>query len=104
MSSSVRYVLTEYLESALESATYDKLEDGTFAGNIEQCPGVVSFGRTLRECQSNLHSTLEDWVLLGLRLGHKLPLVGGIDLNNGIEPSARHSPSRHSKRKKSLRA
>jgi hypothetical protein len=24
---------------------------------------------------------LEDWILVGLRLGHKLPVLGEIDLN-----------------------
>ena len=28
-----------------------------------------------------LRSTLEDWILVGLRLGHKLPVLAGIDLN-----------------------
>jgi len=28
-----------------------------------------------------LRSTLEDWLLLGLKLGHALPEVNGINLN-----------------------
>ena len=28
-----------------------------------------------------LKSVFEDWVLLGLRLGHELPVINGIDLN-----------------------
>jgi hypothetical protein len=28
-----------------------------------------------------LRSTLEDWILLGLKLTHPLPVIGGIDLN-----------------------
>jgi len=35
----------------------------------------------LRGCERKLRSTLEDWILVGLRLGHKLPVLGGIDLN-----------------------
>jgi predicted RNase H-like HicB family nuclease len=97
----IRYVLTEYVEQALELASYDKLEDGTFAGNIVQCAGVISFGKTLRECQSELRSTLEDWVLLGLKLGQKLPRMGGIDLNHNSELHGRHAASSRSGRKKS---
>jgi predicted RNase H-like HicB family nuclease len=77
----VRYVLSDYVDSAMGDATYDKLEDGTYAGRIPSCPGVLAFGDTLRECQDDLHSTLEDWILVGLKLGHPLPVVGGIDLN-----------------------
>jgi len=36
---------------------------------------------TLRECEDGLRSTLEEWILLGLKLGHALPVVGHIDLN-----------------------
>ena len=77
----VMFVLTEYLSGALEQAEFDKLADGTFAGRIPPCPGVVAFGASLNECERALRSTLEDWLLLGLRLGHSLPVVGGIDLN-----------------------
>lgn len=77
----IRYVLSEYVEHAIAQALYDKLEDGTFAGRIPLCKGVVAFGNTLRECENELHSTLEDWILLGLKLGHSLPVIGEIDLN-----------------------
>jgi hypothetical protein len=49
---------------------------------------VVAFGTTLRECEDALRSTLEDWILVGLKLGHPLPVLAGIDLNGepGREP------------------
>ena len=77
----VRFILTDYVNQALAQAAYDKLEDGTFAGRIPACTGVVAFGTTLAECEENLRSTLEDWILVGLKLGHALPVIGGIDLN-----------------------
>lgn len=80
-----RYVLSEYVETAMAQAAYDKLEDGTFSGRIPSCKGVIAFGNTLRECAEELRSTLEDWVLVGLKLRHPLPVIGGIDLNK--EPS-----------------
>lgn len=76
-----RYVLTDYLAAALAEAAYDKLEDGTFSGRIPSCPGVIAFAPSLRECEDEVRSPLEDWVLVGLRLHHPLPIVGGIDLN-----------------------
>jgi predicted RNase H-like HicB family nuclease len=77
----IRYILSEYVEQVLAQAVYDKLEDGTFAGRIPPCKGVIAFGNTLRECEEELHSTLEDWILVGLKLGHPLPVIEGIDLN-----------------------
>lgn len=78
----IRYVLSEYVEHAMAQTLYDKLEDGTFAGRIPLCKGVIAFGNTLRECENELRSTLEDWILLGLKLGHPLPVIGDIDLND----------------------
>ena len=75
------FPLSSYIEAALELARYDKLEDGTFAGEIPKLKGIAAFGKTLRECENELRSVLEDWILLGLKLGHKLPVLAGIDLN-----------------------
>jgi predicted RNase H-like HicB family nuclease len=84
----VRFILTDYVNRALAGAIYDKLEDGTFAGRIPVCAGVIAFGTTLSECEVELRSTLEDWILVGLKLGHSLPVIDNIDLNK--EP--RHEP------------
>jgi len=81
----LRYVLTGYIESVLSQAEYDKLEDGTYSGRVPSCKGVIAFDNTLRECEEELRSTLEDWVLVGLKLGHPLPVIAGYDLNQ--EPS-----------------
>ncbi len=80
-----QYILSDYLENALAQAEYDKLEDGTFFGRISECKGVVAFGATLRECENELRSTLEDWVLVGLKLGHSLPVLDDVDLNGKPE-------------------
>ena len=77
----VRFVLTEYVNQALAHAVYDKLEDGTFTGRIPPCPGVIAFAASLRECEDELRSTLEEWIVVGLKLRHPLPVIGGIDLN-----------------------
>jgi len=77
--------LSDYLDRALAQAEYDKLEDGTFFGRIPLCKGVVTFAATLRECENELRSVLEDWVLVGLKLGHDLPILDGIDLNKPVD-------------------
>ena len=76
-----QYILTDFVRRALEKAVYDKLEDGTYSGRIPPCPGVIAFGTNLARCENELRSTLEDWILVGLKLGHTLPVIGNIDLN-----------------------
>jgi predicted RNase H-like HicB family nuclease len=78
------YILSDYISKALSQALYEKLEDGTYAGKIPECTGVLAFGNSLRECEEDLQSTLEDWVLVGLKKGHRLPVIDGIDLNKDI--------------------
>ncbi len=80
-----QFVLSNYVEQALAQAVYDKLEDGAFTGRIPPCKGVIAFAATLYECEMELRSTLEDWILVGLKLKHPLPVIAGIDLNQ--EPS-----------------
>ena len=71
----VKFILSEYVDQAMTEAMFDKLEDNSFVGKIPVCKGVIAFGSTLKECQNELRSTLEDWILLGLKLRHRLPIM-----------------------------
>lgn len=77
----MEFILTDYISNAMANAEYDKLEDGSFVGRIPKCKGVIAFAETLRECEDELRSTLEDWILVGLKLGHRLPVMDEISLN-----------------------
>jgi hypothetical protein len=77
----IRYLLTDYIEAALARGTIEALDDGTYAGRILGLPGVIAFAKTAGDCQKELRSVLEDWLWLGLRMGHSIPVVDGIDLN-----------------------
>ena len=76
-----QFIISEYIARAMAQAEYDKLEDATFSGHILPCKGVIAFGATLQECEAELRSSLEDWLLVGFKLGHALPVIDGIDLN-----------------------
>ena len=77
--------LSDYIQCAMQQAKYEDFEDGTFGATIPPCIGVFAFGDTMKECETELRSVLEDWILVGLRLGDELPVVGGIDLNLEVE-------------------
>ncbi len=83
-------MLTDYINKAMSDAVFDKLEDGNFAGKIPQCPGVVAFGETLYQCQKELKSSLEGWLIVKIRHGDKLPILGRINLNKRM-PSPREA-------------
>ncbi|MCK4488138.1 MAG: type II toxin-antitoxin system HicB family antitoxin [Desulfobacterales bacterium] len=74
-------MISAYIERAMSKAIYEKLEDGSYWGEIPQCPGTNACKPTLRECQEELRSVLEDWILLSFQDGDELPVIDGIDLN-----------------------
>ncbi|MFH0765663.1 MAG: type II toxin-antitoxin system HicB family antitoxin [Calditrichota bacterium] len=74
-----------YIDRAMSRADFKILDDGSYAGEIDLCPGVYAFGKSLRECAEQLRSVLEGWILLGLRMNHPLPVIDGIDLNEQAE-------------------
>jgi predicted RNase H-like HicB family nuclease len=76
-----RFVLSDYIEQAVAAAVYEDLADGTVAGRIPPCPGVVAFAETSSQCADELRSVLEEWILVGLQLRQPLPVLGEFDLN-----------------------
>lgn len=65
----------------MHKATYELFEDRTFYGEIPECQGVWANAATLEVCREDLQDTLEEWIVLGLRLGHTLAILDGVDLN-----------------------
>ncbi len=84
-------MLIEYINKAMSKAVYDKLEDGSFSGKIPQCPGVVAFGETLYQYRQELISSLEGWLIVKIRHGDRLPVVGRINLNKRM-PAPKERP------------
>ena len=82
-------MLTEYIQKAMGKAVYEKLKDGTYSGEIPDCPGTIAFGETLQECQAELRSALEGWLLVKIRYGDRLPVIEGVDLNKAM-PVGQH--------------
>ena len=73
-------MLTKYIREAMRLARYKILEDGSYYGDIPGFRGVLATADGLEECRDELQETLEEWILLGIRLGHTLPEANGIRL------------------------
>lgn len=73
-------MLLNYIQAAMRLAKYEILEDGKYYGEIPGFDGVWAQDDNLEACREELQSALEDWLVLGLRMGHKLPVVAGIQL------------------------
>jgi predicted RNase H-like HicB family nuclease len=72
-------MLTGYIQAAMRHAHYEIMDDPKpFFGSIPECEGVWATGKTLEACREELQSVLEDWSVLGLRMGHPIPVIDGI--------------------------
>ena len=74
-------MLTEYLKAAMGHAHYEILEDdGTYYGEIPDCPGVYANAATLEECRNELAGVLEDWLFFRIHKHLSLPEIDGLQL------------------------
>jgi len=81
-------MLIEYVEKAMAGAHYEIMENGRYWGEIPPLQGVWAEGATLEQCRQTLREVLEDWLLVGLRRGHHIPVIEGLDLNQKAEAGA----------------
>jgi predicted RNase H-like HicB family nuclease len=74
-------MLTQYIQAAMRKAKYEILpDDGTYYGEIPDCNGVWANAESLEACREELQEVLEEWLLLGISLNHRLPVIDGIEL------------------------
>lgn len=79
-------MLVRYIKAAMHRATYELIEDGTYFAEIPGFDGLWANAETLKATRDELEEVLEGWIILGLRLGHTLPVVDGIDLTPPLIP------------------
>lgn len=73
--------INEYLDHALRKARYEILEDdGSYYGEIPECPGVLANAPTLEACREKLAEVLEEWLLLRIHKQLPIPDLDGISL------------------------
>ena len=74
-------VINQYITVALQRAHYELLENAEgFHGSILELTGVWAQAHTLEECQEELKSAIEDWLLFSLSRQYPIPVLDGIDL------------------------
>lgn len=73
-------MIRQYVEEALKNARYDKLEDGTFYGEVPRLRGVLATGETLEGCRNQLAEVVEEWVLVRVAKGLPVPPLGKIEV------------------------
>ena len=82
-------MFAEYIAAALERAEYEKIDDPEpYYARVPGLQGVWATGKTFEECRKELISTIEEWIVLGLRMGHTIPSIDGHTKSVSLEPVA----------------
>jgi len=80
-------MLTDYIQAAMRKAHYEILPEGEgYFGKIPDLQGVWANADTLESCRDELQEVLEEWIIVGLKMGHPIPSVDSIEL--GIKKDA----------------
>jgi len=66
-------MINQYIEKQLKKAKYKILDDETYFGEISGLKGVWASAKTLEDCRNELREVLEDWILLKVRDGERIP-------------------------------
>ena len=74
-------MLTDYIQAAMRKAHYEILPDGEgYLGSIPDLQGIWANADTLETCREELREVLEEWIVIGLKLGHPIPQTNDIEL------------------------
>ncbi|MFC2036479.1 type II toxin-antitoxin system HicB family antitoxin [Chloroflexota bacterium] len=75
-------MLSEYIQTALDSAHYEIIEDeNPYYGEVPPLAGVWASGKTLEACRRNLAGAIEDWVLFSIANGLPIPALGQVAIH-----------------------
>lgn len=66
-------MLSEFIETRLKEANYKLLKDRGYFGEIPGLKGVWANAKNLESCRKQLKEVLEDWILLKIRDGERVP-------------------------------
>ncbi len=74
-------MLLHYLQTALNRAHYEMIEDETpFYGEVPGLEGVWATGDTLEACRENLAEAIEDWLLFSIAQGLPVPPLDDVSI------------------------
>ena len=66
-------MLTDFINKKLSLARYKLLKDGSYFGEISGLRGVWASASNLEKCRHELQEVLEDWLIVKMTAGEKVP-------------------------------
>ena len=72
-------MIRQYVDAALRGARYEKLDDGTFYGEVPKLRGVLAVAN-LEACRNQIAEVVEEWVLVRVAKSLPIPPLGKIEV------------------------
>ncbi len=69
-------MISRYIAEALHRARYDVVDGGLYCATVTGLPGVIATGKTLETCRDELVEVIEEWLLVRVAQGLKIPRLG----------------------------
>ena len=66
-------MLTDFIQKKMKGARYKLLQDGSYFGSIAGLKGIWASAATRELCRRELQGVLEEWIILKLRAGERIP-------------------------------
>ena len=70
-------MITNYVGKALRGARYHQVDGGVFCATVPGLRGVIATGPTLEACRDQLAEVVEEWILVRVARGLRVPPLGG---------------------------
>jgi len=71
-------VITRFLDRALRRAQYRQVDGGIFCATVRGLRGVIATGPSLQACRDQLTEVVEEWVLVRVTRGLRVPTLDGV--------------------------
>jgi predicted RNase H-like HicB family nuclease len=88
------FSLSGYVEKALKKAEYARDENDVVIAKVPNALGFFAQGDNFEEARAKLREVIEGNVLLALQLGHQIPRIEGVEIE---EVRAGKLPKKHGK-------
>jgi hypothetical protein len=71
-------MISRYITQALRRARYRQVDGGLFCATIPGLSGVIATRTNLEACRDQLAEVVEEWVLVRVARGLRVPRLGGV--------------------------
>jgi predicted RNase H-like HicB family nuclease len=83
-------VISTHIAQGLRRAQDRIFDDGLFCATVAGLPGAIATGRTLEACRDQLVEVVEEWLLVRVSQGLRIPRLS---TGRRAEPTCRPAPS-----------